>query len=75
MVDEGEGKFIFLVGVTKFGSMKYNFAMKNSEDILDFNGEDIKCRICWEEEGYKISPCKCSGTMRYVHETCLMEWI
>lgn len=26
------------------------------------------------EEGRLISPCKCKGSSRYVHETCLQEW-
>jgi hypothetical protein len=39
-----------------------------------------QCRICLagsEEEdslGRLISPCKCKGTMKYVHLTCLQEW-
>lgn len=34
-----------------------------------------KCRICWEEERPKISPCSCSGSMAYIHEECLKLWI
>lgn len=26
------------------------------------------------EEGRLISPCKCKGSSRYVHEACLQEW-
>lgn len=32
------------------------------------------CRICLEGENLEkvlISPCKCSGSMKYVHEECL----
>jgi hypothetical protein len=38
------------------------------------------CRICYgteedeEELGRLISPCKCSGTAKYVHILCLQEW-
>jgi hypothetical protein len=40
--------------------------------------EDLQCRICFESEKGKnrlISPCKCSGSMKYVHEECLKLWI
>ena len=37
------------------------------------------CRICLgeenEDENELISPCKCSGTMKYIHLKCLQEWI
>lgn len=36
------------------------------------------CRICLIEESVKdslVSPCRCSGTMAYVHQSCVKEWI
>lgn len=45
-----------------------------SENSIDPN-ISIKCRICWEEDGKKISPCYCAGSMGYVHEDCLKTWI
>ena len=36
------------------------------------------CRICHCEgdaEGGLIAPCYCSGSLRYVHQTCLQQWI
>ena len=32
------------------------------------------CRICYEP-GELISVCECSGTMKYVHEECIVKWI
>jgi len=34
------------------------------------------CRICLEEDTIDnfIYPCKCNGTQKYVHRTCLNEW-
>ena len=32
------------------------------------------CRICLEEEGAMISPCRCTGTLAHVHEACLRQW-
>lgn len=36
------------------------------------------CRICMEPEDQEnplLSPCKCSGTIRYIHEECLKTWL
>ena len=37
-------------------------------------GED-ECRICQSSgEEVLISPCKCAGSTRWVHESCLVKW-
>lgn len=39
--------------------------------------ELIECRICFEEETDDnpfINPCRCRGTSKYVHSSCLNEW-
>lgn len=34
------------------------------------------CRICLgTNEELLIAPCKCRGTLKYVHESCLKQWI
>ena len=36
------------------------------------------CRICLEEESnidMLINPCKCDGTSKYVHKTCINTWL
>lgn len=36
------------------------------------------CRICYETSNKTqplISPCKCTGTLKYVHEECLKTWV
>lgn len=35
------------------------------------------CRICYgsSDDEPLITPCKCSGTMKYIHQTCLMTWL
>src|SRR3990167_9900913 len=35
----------------------------------------MQCRICLNEEGSFIIPCKCSGSIQNVHLQCLKEWI
>ena len=32
------------------------------------------CRICYETDQKLIVPCKCNGTMKYVHSRCLEKW-
>lgn len=43
-------------------------------------GEEVDegvCRVCrcGVEDGPLIDPCLCKGTMRYVHESCLADWV
>lgn len=37
------------------------------------------CRICLSDESDQnnplFSPCKCAGTMKYIHVDCLREWV
>jgi len=37
-----------------------------------------RCRICYEETSSKdnplIRPCKCSGSMKFIHKLCLQKW-
>ncbi|BFZ56687.1 hypothetical protein PYCC9005_003735 [Savitreella phatthalungensis] len=40
--------------------------------------DDDFCRVCRSEgttEEPLFHPCKCSGSIRYVHEACLKEWL
>ena len=46
---------------------------------LQVSNEAIICRICLcddqEKQNPLISPCKCAGTMGFIHVLCLKEWI
>jgi E3 ubiquitin-protein ligase DOA10 len=35
------------------------------------------CKICWEagDSSVFISPCFCTGTMKFVHVQCLLMWL
>ena len=55
-----------------------NESEKNSE-INKKKNKKI-CRICYMEEMDKkinplIKPCKCSGSMKYIHYECLLHWL
>lgn len=44
------------------------------EEDLPFN---ISCRICHGEatdDNPLFHPCRCKGSIKYIHESCLMEW-
>ena len=54
------------------------------EKYLKINKSDTKnnvCRICYMEEDKDdpnnplLQPCICSGSMKYIHYTCLKHWI
>ena len=36
-----------------------------------------ECRICADDDSSQqlISPCRCSGSLKYVHKKCLLTWI
>ncbi|XGW07444.1 hypothetical protein V3C99_010542 [Haemonchus contortus] len=46
----------------------------------DISGNEPLCRIChccWPSDASDplISPCRCSGSLQYVHVSCLMHWL
>lgn len=53
----------------KLEKLKFNFYDEDDEDM---------CRICFENETIDnelIRPCKCKGSHKYIHRSCLMTWI
>ena len=45
------------------------------QDIKDV---DKICRICYGGDSVfdkLITPCLCSGSTKYAHETCLLQWV
>jgi hypothetical protein len=60
--------------------MKNHLVESIKRDILK-KEDSLKmvCRICYEEEtkekGKILKPCKCDGSMKYIHEACLKQWI
>ena len=55
-----------------------NESEKNGE--INKNKNKKICRICYMEEMDKktnplIKPCKCSGSMKYIHYECLLHWL
>ncbi|CAI2386840.1 unnamed protein product [Moneuplotes crassus] len=58
--------------------------IRDTEGDKDFNKirKEAQCRICLGEEEDEeieenplISPCKCTGTLQYIHLDCLKKWL
>lgn len=51
--------------------------VQNSPSVMESENEEI-CRFCLsagtENEGLHY-PCKCHGSMRYIHKSCLISWV
>eukprot|EP00039_Didymoeca_costata_P027205 m.17760 g.17760 ORF g.17760 m.17760 type:complete len:916 (+) comp6103_c0_seq1:166-2913(+) len=54
---------------------------KNSNEIsnaVDDDGEMPVCRICRMEgttDAPLYNPCNCTGTIRFIHQDCLLQWL
>lgn len=53
--------------------------LEENEENTQEGQEKSACRICLSDvqtlEDPLISPCKCAGTMRFIHLGCLKEWL
>lgn len=71
--------------MTQPSERNHSHARVQSENSTNHNFSDIlieqkkNCRICLasEKEGDQevIVPCKCAGTLKYVHKSCYYVWI
>ena len=61
-----------------FAALQKKSTLRNEKESNspDFATKD-RCRICFEETGeYQfLSPCKCKGSLEYVHFQCLTIWL
>ncbi len=46
-----------------------------SESFLNPEIETARCRICLDEGKTLMKLCECSGSIAYVHQDCIIEWI
>jgi hypothetical protein len=50
----------------------------NVDEQVSGGGDEATCKICMEgdvAEYHLITPCKCAGSVKYIHEECLKTWI
>ncbi|XP_067839113.1 E3 ubiquitin-protein ligase MARCHF1-like [Heptranchias perlo] len=48
------------------------------QTVDDWPDDGEVCRICHcegDDDGPLITPCRCTGTLRFVHQACLHQWI
>ncbi|XP_039179875.1 E3 ubiquitin-protein ligase MARCHF1 isoform X3 [Crotalus tigris] len=53
-------------------------ARKHPAFYEDLSEDFEECRICHcegDDESPLITPCRCTGTLRFVHQACLHQWI
>ncbi len=46
-----------------------------AENSVNNEYNEKRCRICHLSEEPICNPCKCRGSMKYVHSECLFQWI
>lgn len=66
-----------LVDDSPAGELRASADRRSSHPLVDVQETEV-CRICYDsgEDGNPlISPCKCSGSMQYVHLQCLRKWM
>ena len=66
--------------VTVFANNKEKSEAKTINKIKEEKIKNKICRICYQEEDEPlinplIKPCKCSGSMKYIHLKCLLFWL
>lgn len=53
--------------------------LKNKYFQTKKDNNNKKCRICYDEietqSNKLICPCKCNGSIKWIHEKCLIKWI
>ena len=67
----------------KYNTVVPEIAKDDSEDSLvsqkfAVDREERVCRICMDTESPSkqlLAPCRCRGTMKYIHEECLKTWL
>lgn len=52
-------------------------ANSNTTKRTETEDGNLHCRICLDDKEVEdfISPCKCSGTLKYVHRRCFLRWV
>ncbi|RYP40392.1 hypothetical protein DL767_001747 [Monosporascus sp. MG133] len=69
-----------LDNIRDLGNISTNTSEKATEQVRsnDTSADPDTCRICRGEgtsDEPLFYPCKCSGSIKYVHQDCLMEWL
>lgn len=78
--DESEDEAQNMAGVPKLNApvmMKGGLSVQKA--ALNNDPDEIQCRICLDECDSKknpfLTPCKCTGSVRYIHLDCFKSWL
>lgn len=77
VTEENSGNEKVLVAVTSTTQRSQRVAPFGKSISISISENEV-CRICLDSDSDRsgfIHPCKCSGTMKYVHEECLKTWL
>ena len=72
---------VIKIGRYKFKIRAINFINKkdiNNNNINNnINNNNNSCRICFSNSNFSplICPCNCTGSMKYIHLSCLQKWL
>ena len=64
----------------KIAELEASEQLMKMQTLKEEKGGPKTCRICLGDEEEEeadnplIAPCKCTGTMGYLHKDCLREW-
>lgn len=65
-------------GTSSHNNNIHNHAGLSKFDLLDDDEEGDVCRICrnpGELDNPLRYPCACSGSIKFVHQDCLLQWL
>lgn len=48
---------------------------ENQCDVIEIRKSVPICRICYSKPNVIPTPCKCVGSIGYIHKQCLRRWI
>lgn len=68
-----------LIGIVKYfkeslTEILNKMCTRNKGDLSNMDNVAI-CRICYQSDGALIEPCSCKGTIAFMHNHCLEEWL
>ncbi|XP_078396916.1 uncharacterized protein marchf1 isoform X2 [Cetorhinus maximus] len=77
--EEGTNALPLLEGGTAVNSEPHGSARSTQlQNVDDWPDDGEVCRICHcegDDDSPLITPCRCTGTLRFVHQACLHQWI
>ena len=75
--DDGNTRQIVVLNESENKSENINDNDSMCKSTTTSNSNELVCRICHCEDANErlIIPCKCKGSIKVVHESCLVKWM